>query len=58
MSRTFPVGSAVEGGLAVKDETKSGEDFKGRMKLTGCVVERLVPNTSAEFICPLIGTCP
>ena len=35
-----------------------GEAFKGRVKLTGCMVERLVPNTSAEFICPLIGTFP
>ena len=35
---------------------RSGAGCKGRVKLIGCIVERLVPNTSAEFICPLMGT--
>ena len=57
MSRTAPVVSAVEGGLLVKDWTKSfAFAFSGRLKLTGCMAERFVPNTSAEFICPVIGT--
>jgi hypothetical protein len=48
----------VEADLAVKDETMSGKGFNGRVKLTGCIVERFVPNMSAEFIRPLIVTRP
>jgi hypothetical protein len=48
----------VEGGLAVKDATKSLDAFMGSVKLMGCMEARLVPNTSAEFICPLSGTFP
>jgi hypothetical protein len=57
MSRTAPVLSAVAGGRAVNDETKSLLlVFSGRLKLTGCMAERFVPNTSAEFILPLMET--
>jgi hypothetical protein len=58
MSLTAPVESAVEGGMAVKDGTRSAAAFKGRTKLTGCMVERLVPNTSPGFICPVMVTRP
>src|ERR1035437_8117008 len=36
IKRTAPVGSAVEGGLAVKEATRSPEAFNGRVKLMGC----------------------
>jgi len=58
ISLTALVTSAVEGGLAVKDATKSLDAFMGSVKLMGCMEARLVPNTSAEFICPLSGTFP
>jgi hypothetical protein len=40
----------VEGGLAVKEATRLVAAFKGKVKLTGCIVERFEPNTSAAFI--------
>ena len=49
---------AVLGGLAVSDGTRSVAAFKGRVKLTGCIVERPVVKTSAGFICPLMGMRP
>src|SRR5579862_1176187 len=56
-SFTAPVGSAVLP-CATSDAARFAASFSGVTRLNGCDPVSVVPNESALFICPVVGSCP